>query len=91
MNSWLLEFSERVSYVRYDEITVEIFLSNSLSAPIAVDAKLDTGSKFCIFQPRYAFLLGFNLESGARERIRTTAGSFTAYGHDVTLSVGDWQ
>ena len=35
--------------------------------------------------------MGFDLESGFKESIRTAAGSFTAYGHEVTLTVGDME
>jgi hypothetical protein len=57
MSQWSLNFDKRIDYGRYDEITVEIALAvgDSLAA---VDAKLDTGSKFCVFQPRYAEWLG---------------------------------
>lgn len=89
MSEFSLGFSDRISYSRYDEITVEIFLSSNPETHVAVDAKVDTGSKFCIFQPRYAFLLGFDLKAGLRERIRTAAGHFIAYGHEVTLRVTD--
>ncbi len=81
------EFSDRVSYSRYDEITVEVSLSGNSSTPVSVEATVDTGSKFCIFQPRYAPLLGFVLETGTKVRIRTAAGSFVAYGHEVTLTI----
>jgi hypothetical protein len=90
MNHWSLSFLERIDYTRYDEITVEIGLA-SVAAFVTVYAKLDSGSKFCVLQPRYASLLGFDLESGIHERIRTAAGSFSAYGHEVTLHVGDLQ
>lgn len=89
MNEWFLDFSDRVDYSKYDEITVEVFLSSSSSTHVAVEAKVDTGSKFCIFQPRYASLLGFVLEAGSIERIRTAAGFFVAYGHEVTVTVSD--
>jgi hypothetical protein len=89
MNGFSLDFTDRFSYRAYDEITVEILLSSGSSTHVAVDAKVDTGSKFCLFQPRYALLLGFDLESGVPERIRTAAGHFTAYGHEVTLTVTD--
>ncbi len=89
MKAFSLIFSDCLSYGRYDEITAEIFLSSSTSTHIAVEAKVDTGSKFCIFQLQYAFLLGFDLERGVKERIRTAAGSFIAYGHEVTLTVSD--
>lgn len=50
-------------------------------------------ASFAFFQPHQALLLGLNLESGIVERIRTAAGSFSAYGHEVRLAVGDleWQ
>src|SRR5436853_2655945 len=91
MSSWILGFTNRLDYSSDDEITVEIFLSGSSSIPVAVAAKVDTGSKFCIFQPRYAVVLGFDLETGLKESIRTAAGSFVAYGHEVTLTVGDME
>jgi hypothetical protein len=89
MSDFLLSFSDRLSYSRYDEVTVGIFLSSDPSTHIAIEAKVDTGSRFCIFQPRYAFLLGLNLETGLRQSIRTAAGSFIAYGHEITLILSD--
>jgi hypothetical protein len=89
MSQFSLGFSDCFDYGRYDEVTVEILLSSAPETHVAIDAKVDTGSKFCIFQPRYASLLGFDLEAGVRERIRTAAGHFIAYGHEVTLTVAD--
>lgn len=89
MSDFLLGFSDRLSYGRYDEVTVGIFLSSDPSTRIAIEAKVDTASRFCIFQPRHAFLLGFDLETGVKISIRTAAGSFIAYGHEVTLTVSD--
>ena len=83
-----LSFRQQVDYSRFDEITVTVELMSG-AAEVIVQAKLDTGSKFCVFQPRYAQLLGIDLESGIPERIRAAAGSFPAYGHEVTLTVGD--
>jgi len=91
MSAWLLSFSDRMSYSSYDEITVELSLSGNSPTAVSVKAKVDTGSKFCIFQPRYAPLLGFVLESGDKVRIRTAAGSFTAYGHEVTLAISSME
>jgi len=92
MNSWTLLFQQQVDYSRFDEITVPVRLFSATSF-VRVNAKLDTGSKFCVFQPSQAGWLGLDLLSGIRERIRTAAGSFPAYGHEVTLAVGDleWQ
>ena len=50
-------------------------------------AKLDSGSTFCIFQRLYADLLGLETERGVAERIGTATGAFTAYGHEITLTV----
>ncbi len=88
MNRWSLDFAACFDYQAYDEITVNVDLVCGVSSA-AVDAKLDTGSKFCIFQPSYARWLGLDLRNGIPERIRTATGSFTAYGHEVRLMIGD--
>lgn len=90
MNTWTLTFLACLDYGAHDEITVGIDLFREGSS-ITVNAKLDTGSKFCVFQPDKARLLGLDLFSGIPERMRTAAGSFPAYGHTVTLHVGDLQ
>src|SRR5438105_2378773 len=92
MNSWVLAFQQQFDYSLHDEITVPVRLFSATTF-VRVNAKLDTGSKFCVFKPSLAAWLGLDLLSGIPERIRTAAGSFPAYGHEVTLSVGDleWQ
>jgi hypothetical protein len=92
MKLWSLTFPTLIDYQAHDEITAEVILVNG-TASVKVKAKLDTGSKFCVFQPGWATWLGLDLRSGIPERIRTAAGSFPAYGHEVTLMVGDleWQ
>jgi len=47
--------------------------------------KLDTGAAHCIFERKYAELLGLDVESGRLQRFRTVAGSFAAYQHEVTV------
>ena len=89
MSEFSLDFSDRIDYSGYDEVIVEIFVANGPGTQIAIDAKVDTGSRLCIFQPQYASLLELNLAAGLRERIRTAAGHFIAYGHEVTLRVSD--
>jgi hypothetical protein len=54
-------------------------------------AKLDTGSTYCIFQRERGEELGLNIEGGEQEEISTPIGSFTAYGHEVTLSALGFQ
>ena len=48
-------------------------------------ARLDTGAAYCIFERKYAEMLGLNVESGRLQQFRTMAGSFAAYGHEVII------
>ena len=41
-------------------------------------AKLDTGASYCIFERRFAEMLGLDVESGRLRRFRTVTGSFVA-------------
>lgn len=93
MSLWQLTFSSRFPYNSYGDLIFPIYLSTNTATQIVMRVKLDTGSTFCVFQPYYASLLGIDLESGDPKRIRTATGSFTAYGHEVMLTVGnlEWQ
>ena len=48
-------------------------------------AKLDTGAAHCIFERKYAEMLGVDVDSGRLQCFRTVAGSFVAYQHEVTI------
>ena len=48
-------------------------------------AKLDTGAPHCIFERRYGEMLKLDVESGRLQGLRTVAGSFVAYEHEVTI------
>lgn len=89
MNRWQLDFSEQLDYRRDGDLLVPLTLSSDIYRFVSVRAKLDTGSDFCVFQPRYADALALTIEDGTPQRIRTATGSFLAYGHEVTLTVGD--
>ena len=54
---------------------------------VVVEAKLDCGSSFCVFERSWGEELGLDIERGHPERIGTVMGSFLAYGHMVTLTV----
>src|SRR5690242_9936981 len=56
-----------------------------------VEAKIDTGSSYCIFQRKYGETLGLDVETGLLIKIATVTGNFIAYGHFVTISVLDYQ
>lgn len=63
-------------------INVELRLDR-IAVPVL--AKVDTGSDSCIFSRTYCDRLGLRLEDGELQRFATAAGSFSAYGHPVTL------
>ena len=48
-------------------------------------AKLDAGAAHCIFERKYAEILGLEVESGRLQRFRTVAGSFAAFQHEITI------
>ena len=56
---------------------------------VEFDAKIDTGSTFCVFQRLHGELLGLEIENGIFADIGTAAGNFYAFGHELTLSVFD--
>ena len=82
-----VEFAETYGYdTRLVGITVPIFLFDGRKTA-EFKAKIDTGSSFCIFERKNGERLGVNIESGDEIRISTATNSFTAYGHELTLSV----
>jgi hypothetical protein len=67
-----------------DGIDVPITLSMGVES-VELLAKLDTGAAHCIFERKYAEMLGVEVGSGRLQRFRTVVGSFSAYQHDVTI------
>lgn len=67
-------------------ITIPIVLSFS-DKFTEFDAKIDTGASFCVFERIHGENIGLEIENGFRESFSTVTGNFTAYGHEVTLSV----
>lgn len=49
-------------------------------------AKIDTGSKYCLFQRELAEELGLEVEDGLPVRLNTLTGDFTAHAHTVMLN-----
>jgi hypothetical protein len=82
-----MEFSFSHHYGSSAEgIEVPVTLGNG-GQSVDLIAKLDTGAAHCIFERRYAEILGINPESGRLQRFRTATGSFAAYEHEVDLQV----
>ena len=82
-----MEFSVSHQYnFSAEGIEVPVTLGNG-GQSVDLIAKLDTGAANCIFERRYAEILGINPESGRLQRFRTMTGSFAAYEHEVNLQV----
>lgn len=69
-------------------IPITLKLSNQITT---FDAKIDTGATDCIFARRFGEELGIEIESGEQIKISTATGLFKAYGHEVSLSVLDFE
>lgn len=54
-------------------------------------AKLDTGATACVFNRAYGEEIGIEIETGEAQRFSTMTGSFSAYGHYVTLIAADFE
>lgn len=75
---------------QYNSLESGITIRTTLrSGPRSVlfDAKIDTGSTFCIFERKQGEVLGLDVESSVSEDIGTATGSFRVYGHEVELEV----
>ena len=74
----------------YDTLKVGITVSVILfSGDESVDfeAKVDTGSSFCVFERKQAERLNLDVESGELLRISTATNGFDAYGHELAVMV----
>jgi hypothetical protein len=67
-------------------IPVRLVLNDSI---VVFEAKLDTGSANCIFERVHGENLGLVIESGEKQKFSTVTGTFTAYAHEISLTVLD--
>ncbi len=58
---------------------------------VQVDAKLDTGASFCIFEHTYGEMLGLDVERGAPETVSTANGTFRVFGHRLAMTALGFQ
>jgi hypothetical protein len=87
MKSYAIEFSAIYEYNTLKTgITLPVLLRRD-SLAVDFEAKLDTGSSHCIFARNLGENLDLEIESGLPEKFATAVGSFTAYGHELTISV----
>jgi hypothetical protein len=50
-----------------------------------LDSRLDTGATHCIFKREYGELLGLRVDSGIEKVFGTAEGTFTGFGHEVSM------
>ncbi len=87
--SEIIEFDKTHFYSMFDvEITVSVNLFYA-EKDVEFDAKIDTGSTYCVVQRLHGELLGLDIENGISLEIGTATGSFRAFGHELRLSVLD--
>ena len=80
------------TFYKYDSQSEGIDLPVALRSgahAVALRAKLDPGSTFCIFRRDIGEKLGFDIECGIPQWIGTATGRFLTYGHEATLIVLD--
>lgn len=56
---------------------------------VRLQAKIDTGAEFCLFERDYGELLGLDIEAGERKVFNTLTGNIEGFGHEVTIDVLD--
>ena len=82
------EIPEFVKVYEYDTrktgITVPVIIQVGNDA-VEINAKIDTGSTYCILERATAELLNIAVESGTPMNMSTATGTFLTYGHRVTL------
>ena len=80
----LLAFTSGHRYTGAAGIDVPVGLRAGAHS-VELIAKLDTGAACCIFERKYAELLGLDVESGRLQQFRTVTGSFIAFEHEIAL------
>ena len=72
----------------YDSTKVGITVKTTLRRNnlfVSVNAKIDTGSEFCLFGREYGEALGIEIETGYPKNLSTLAGNLPAFGHYFEL------
>lgn len=82
----IIEFEKIHLYSMFDvgiTVPVNLFYTDKV---VEFDARIDTGSTYCVFQRLHGELLGLEIEDGIVLDIGTATGSFRAFGHELTVS-----
>lgn len=86
-----LNFEKQILYdVGEAGISVDVQIIYS-DLNVSFEAKIDTGSTACIFERNYGERLGLKIENGSPQRFSSVNGSFTAFGHLVTITIAGFE
>lgn len=66
-------------------ISINVTLSRA-ERSVELEANIDTGSTYCIFERHFADRLDLEVETGFKVVIGTATGTFNAFGHEVTMT-----
>jgi hypothetical protein len=86
-----LEFEK---LIRYDSGKSGISINVNLrlgDISTGFEAKVDTGSTYCIFERVHGEKLGIEIETGLREIFNTASCSFGAFAHQLTLAFENYE
>jgi predicted aspartyl protease len=87
--SYQLEFQYLIEYDNgKDGIFLDVEIKYS-DQSIKINAKIDNGATYSIFERRFGKELGLQIEKGMRQRFGTATGGFYAYGFRVTLTTAE--
>lgn len=95
MNAHALEFSQAFNYTdlaRYGRgVFLEVTLvANSHMTP-TLRVRVDSAASFCVFGRQWANMLALDWEAGDPVTIGTATGLFSAYRHDITIHLLDYE
>lgn len=80
-----IDFQKKENYKSLEAgITIGAILRYA-DAETACEAKVDTGSQFCLFRGILADALEIDVESGYRQNFSTLGGGIVAYAHQIEL------
>lgn len=83
--TFTIDFEKKETYRSIEiGITIEAILRNG-DLQTNCQAKIDTGSQFCLFERDIADALEIDVESGYRENFSTLGGGIVGYAHQIEL------
>ncbi len=83
--AYQLNFENLVTFdINKDGICLDVEIKYA-DSNVKINAKIDTGATYSIFERRIGETLGLEIRTGMRQRFGTATGSFYAFGFRVTL------